>query len=514
MSPEFRVPSSESGVPSAECRVPRKRSRTRYSELGTLLLALVLACPLAAQTPVADSLWVAGDFAAAKHAYELSLHDNPGDVRALYRLAVLASWDNKVDSALALLADAREVEPADPDVRLYQARMFAWKGNYRAAIVRYDSLLVEQPGNRDVRFGRAQARAWSGRYAEAEREFRALIDEHPDDAEALVALAQLRQWQGHTDEAGHYADLALAAAPGDRSARAVQAQVRALRRPRLEVVLGYGHDSDDNNTAWQTVGTSFALGGALRPFASIGAFEASDPVQNGTRLSAEAGATYPAGNASFTAAIGVRRLNNDFGTGRSLGTWRGSMSYRVSPGAGFGVGYAHYSFDETAFLIGNRIDIDEITVDGDAELTPTLTLGVGGGIGLFSDDNRRKSAVLALTQRLAQRFTVGVYGRVMGSDFKGSGYFSPDRFLVGEARGSYTYAVERWEARFSGGLGAQQVGTAGRAQSEWHLESRLARRWSVINEVALAGGFSTSAVSSTTGAFRYYSVSLSARLGL
>jgi tetratricopeptide (TPR) repeat protein len=480
----------------------------------TAVVALLLASPLAAQRAVGDSLWLAGNFAGAKHAYELTLHDDPGSVRALYRLAVLASWDGKVDSALALLHDAREVEPGEPDVRLYEAKMYAWKGDYRAAVIRYDSLLAERPDNRDARFGRAQARAWSGRYQDADREFRALVAADPNDAEALVALAQLRQWQGRTDEAEHYATRALEVAPEDRSAREVRAQIRALRRPRLEAQLGFGHDSDKNNAWWQSVTTSFMAAAGLRTFGSAGVMELSDPVQHGTRLSGEVGATYGIGNLSVTGALGARRLSNEFGSDRSLGTWRTSASYRLSPGAGVGLGYAHYSFDETAFLVGNRIDIDEISADGDAELTPTLSLGVGGGLGFISDDNRRRSFVVALTQRLAQRFTVGVYGRALGYDRKGSGYFAPDRFLVGEARGSYTYGLKQWEGKLSAGVGAQQVGKSGRAQSEWHAEARVARRWATINEVALSGGFSTSAVSSTTGAFRYYTAALSLRVGL
>jgi hypothetical protein len=122
--------------------------------------------------------------------------------------------------------------------------------------------------------------------------------------------------------------------------------------------------------------------------------------------------------------------------------------------------------------------------------------------------------VVSLTQRVARRFTVGLFGRALGYDARGTGYFAPDRFLVGEVRGSYTYGLRRWEARLSGGLGAQQIGQGGRAQSEWHAEARVARRWSVINEVALSGGFSNSAESSTTGAFRYYTAALSLRLGL
>lgn len=498
--------------------IPRSRRSlgmtAMIAALGMTVGGFPLATPSAAQTPVADSLWGAGNFAGARAAYLASLHHNPGNVRALYRLAVLASWDGRVDSALALLRDAREVEPGEPDVRLYEARMYAWKGDYPGSIIRYDSLLRERPDNRDARFGRAQARAWSGRYQEADREFRALADANPRDTEALVALAQLRQWQGRPGEAERYATRALAVAPGDRTAREVRAQVRALRRPRLEVGLGYSHDSDRNTAWWQTVTTSFLAAPGLRTFGSAGAMELSDPVQHGTRLSGEAGATYGTGNLSLTGALGARRLSNRFGTDRSLGTWRAGASYRVSAGAGFGLGYARYSFDETAFLAGNRIDIDEISADGDAELTPTLSLGVGAGIGFVSDNNERRSAVLALTQRVARRFTVGVYGRALGYDRKGSGYFAPDRFLVGEARGSYTYGFRRWEAKLSGGLGAQQVGRSGRAQSEWHAEARVARRWSVSNEVALSGGFSNSAVSSTTGAFRYYTGALSVRVGL
>ncbi len=480
----------------------------------TLVFTSLLVAPVAAQSATADSLWVAGNFPAAQRAYEQKLHDDPGYVRALYRLAVLASWRGGLDSALALLADAREIEPADPDVRLYQAKMFAWKGDYSAAVVRYDSLLAERPDNRDARFGRAQAWAWSGRYQKADRELRALVERDPKDAEALVALAQLRQWQGRTDEAAHFALMALAVAPEDRSAREVQAQVRALRRPRLEIGLGYSHDSDRNNALWQTVATSMMVGPGLRAFAGAGVMELRDRVQQGTRLTGEVGATYGHGNASVTAALGGRRLSNSFGTDRSLGTWRASASYQLSPGAGIGAGYAHYSFDETAFLVGNRIDIDELSMDADAELTPTLSLGVGAGLGFISDGNRRRSVVVALTQRVAQRFTIGVYGRALGFGQAGVGYFAPNRFLVGEARGSYTYGRPRWEAKLSGGVGAQQVARQGRAQSEWHAEARLARRWATIDELALSGGFSTSAVSSTTGAFRYYTAALSLRLGL
>ena len=518
------------------------------SSCFTLLLAMLPALQLAAQIPVADSAWSAGDYHAARIGYELALHDNPGEVRALYRLAVLASWAGKLDSALALLRDAREIEPADPDVRLEEAKILAWDGQFDASILRYDSLLAATPEYHDASIGRAQALAWAGRLREAEESYAALIEKNPGDLDAragrgqvaswrgdltgaansylsalalqpdhvpsLVGMAQVRQWQGRADDARRYASQAIALAPEDRGARDVHAAVRALVRPQLTVQLGWSHDSDKNTLWWQTVGTSIILGNGLRGFGSAGIAEASDPIRSGSRLSAEAGATYDAGNLSVTGALGARNLAPATGSGRAAGTGRTSLSYRIAPTAGIGAGYAHYSFDETAFLLTQDIDIDEVSVDGDVELRRDLSLGYGGSAAWLSDDNHRLAAVMSLSQRLARRWSVGLYGRIFGYGNPGVGYFGPDRFLLGEVRGSYSYGWQRWETRIAGGLGAQQAGKQGNTQTEWHADARLVRRWAVVNEVALSAGFSNSAASSTTGAFRYYTAMLSARLGL
>ncbi len=522
-------------------------SPTRSGWLA-LLLAILPALPLAAQIPVADSAWTVGDYAAARVGYERALHDNPGEVRALYRLAVLASWAGRLDSALALLRDAREIEPADPDVRLEEAKVLAWDGQYAASILRYDSLLAATPDYHDAAIGRAQALAWAGHLSEAEQAYATLIERNPDDMEAragrgqvaswrgdlagavhhyldalarqpdhvpsLVGMAQVRQWQGRPDDAQRYASQAIALAPEDRGAREVQAAIRALVRPQLNLQLGWSHDSDRNTLWWQTVGASIHLGNGLRGFGSTGLAEANDPFRSGTRLSAEAGASYDFGQLSVTGALGARHLAPSGGGGRSTATWRAGFSYRLAPTAGVGMGYGHYSFDETAFLLTRDVDVDEVSLDGDLELRQDLSLGYGGSVAWLSDDNQRKALVVSLTQRLARRWTAGVYGRIFGYDSPGLGYFGPDRFLLGEARGSYTYGWRRWEARIAGGLGAQQVSSQGKTQAEWHGEARLSRRWSTINEVSLSGGISNSAASSTTGAFHYYTAALTARLGL
>jgi tetratricopeptide (TPR) repeat protein len=435
-------------------------------------------------------------------------------VRALYRLGILASWDGRLDSALALLLDAREIEPGEPDVRLHEAIVLTWAGRYRDALVRFDSLIAEIPGWRDPRFGKAQALAWSGREAEADRQLQALIEADPRDTEALVALARMRMWQGRTRDADYYNARALEVAPEDRRARDLQAEVRALRRPRLEMELGVSHDSDRNTAWWQSLRSSFLAGPGLRLFAAAGAYEASDQARNGTRLSGEAGATWDIGRASLTGALGARRLASDLARDRSLATIQLAASYRVAPIASVGAGFAHYSLDETAGLIGGDLDIDEWSADGDLQLHPSLSLGVGAGRASISDDNSRTSAVVNLSWQLPSRFTAGLFGRGMWYDFRGRGYFSPDEFLLGEVRGSYTHGFRRWEARLSGGLGLQKAGSAVATDAEWHAGIRIARRWGVINQVALAGRITNSAISSATGAYRYYTAALTGRLGL
>ncbi len=532
-------------------RTPRKTSTEggrRNAERGTLLLALLVATPLSAQIPAGDSAWARGDYPAARAGYEAALHDNPGAVRALYRLGILAAWDGRLDSALALLRDAREMEPDEPDVRLQLATVLAWKGSYRVALIQWDSLLAQYPTRTDAAHGRARTLAWAGRLTEADRAYarlyandttdldalagrgqaaawrgdfagasrfyREVLTRNPDHLGALVGLAQVLNWQGRPAEAESQVGRALAVAPSDRTALEVQRTVRALRRPRVDLAVGWSRDSDRNSLWWQTVGTSLLLTSGVRGFASAGTAAASDPLRNGTRLSGEAGVTLDRGRVSLTGAFGARHLASDRAADRSLATWRASSRVRVAPAAGLGLGYAHYSFDETALLLGRDLDVDEVSLDADAEPRPGLSLGAGLGGSWLSDDNRRRWVVLAVSQRVASRVTLGVFGRALGYHRRGVGYFTPDRFLVGEARGAYSYGTRGWAVRLSGGLGAQQIGPGARAQSEWHTEARAARRWSVDNEVALSAGVSNSAESSTTGAFRYYTAALAVRLGL
>jgi tetratricopeptide (TPR) repeat protein len=476
---------------------------------------LLFGAPLAAQTAVADSLWGAARYREARDAYTAVLHEDPGSVRALFRLGILAAWDNRLDSALALFRDAREVEPKEPDVRLWEAKVLAWQGEYDAALVRYDSLIAELPARRnEARLARATTLVWAGREREADREYRQLIAENPNDVDALVGMGQLMFWQLRLVEADDYIRRALRVAPEERTGQDLMHQIRALRHPRLDLAVGILHDSDRNTAWWQTASTSLVVATGLRAFGSVGAYEASDPVRSGNRLSAEGGATWNTGNFAVTGALGVRRLSPELGNDRGLGTVRFNGSFRVVPGVSVGAGFARYSIDETAFLLLNALNISEFNAEVDVTLPHDMSLGLGGGLAKTSDHNQRRSLVVAATRQIAQRFTVGTYGRGLWYNFRGTGYFSPDQFLLGEVRGSYTMPVHRWQARLGAGAGVQQAGRGVSTEGEWHVDFRLARRWGTISEVALAGGITNSAISGVSGAFHYYTAALTARIGL
>jgi hypothetical protein len=110
--------------------------------------------------------------------------------------------------------------------------------------------------------------------------------------------------------------------------------------------------------------------------------------------------------------------------------------------------------------------------------------------------------------------SVGLSARSLSYEDRGVDYFSPDRFSVIEGTAGYDLEPRPWGGSVGIGLGAQQVGEGAAAQTEWHLEGRLARRWGVGNRVELFGLITNSALSSTTGAFRYRSAGLTVRLGL
>ena len=481
--------------------------------LGCAAMA-ALAPPAAAQQREGDEAWNQGRYDAARAAYEQVLASDSTAFRANLRMGVMLSWRGRQDSALAFIARARRAEPADLEARLIEAKVLAWDGRHAAAIVRYDSVLAEHPGLIEAELGRARARAWRGDLAGAERGYRAVLAAEPAIADALAGLGYVYHWQGRDGPAEHYARAALAADSANEAGRELRATVRAATRAATEIGAYWSNDSDRNTDFWQTLGVSAPLAPGARLLANVGVLEASDPVRNATRVGGEAGLTWAVGDVQLTAAAGARRLSPDTGSARTSETYRGRISWRPVPRFGLSVAYARYPFDEIASLIERDLDLESLDAGFDATLARGLSIyGSGGGVW-FSDGNHRTNAGAGITQTIHGGFFAGAYGRTLAYERKGVGYFSPDRFHLLEGLAGYNLDRGPWDGRLSGGLGAQQIGRGGVSQSEWHVEARLGRRWGTGNRFDVFGAVTNSAISSTSGAFRYRSAGVSLKLGL
>jgi hypothetical protein len=199
---------------------------------------------------------------------------------------------------------------------------------------------------------------------------------------------------------------------------------------------------------------------------------------------------------------------------RTSATYRGRVSYRPVSPLGLHLGYSRMPFDETAALIERALDMELLEGGFDARPFRGFSLFASGSGIWLSDGNSRSGLAAGINQKVHPRVTLGVFGRTLSYEQRGEGYFSPDRFSVLEGTATYSADTRPWGGSIGGGLGAQQVGEDGEAQVEWHVEGRLGRTWGSGNRVELFGLVTNSAVSSTTGAFRYRSAGLNVRIGL
>jgi hypothetical protein len=282
----------------------------------------------------------------------------------------------------------------------------------------------------------------------------------------------------------------------------------------VETSANWSHDSDGNTSFWQTLDITAPVGAGFALLASANALETSDPVRDATRVGGEAGASWSEGRLQVTGAAGVRRLLPEVAPARTTATYRARLGFRPATPIRLSVGYSRLPFDEIAALIERELDME--LLEGGFDLKPVagLTIYGGGGTLWLSDGNSRASFAAGLNQKVGRKLFVGVFGRTLSYDRRVIGYFSPDRFSVLEGVAGYAHETRTWLVSLSGGLGAQQIGERGAAQTEWHLEGRAGPRWGAGNRIELFGLVTNSAVSSTTGAFRYSSAGVMARLAL
>jgi hypothetical protein len=481
------------------------------------------ASALGAQLPDAEAAFARGDYRTARQMYEHVLALDSLNSRALYRLAVLDSWDGKLRESLARFTKLRRVEPLDEDIMVAQARVLSWDGQTLHAEALYDSVLARSPNRTDALAGRARAVAWSGALNRAERLWRDALTHHPNDPEILIGLAQTLDWEGQPALAESYAARAREAAPSDRSAQDLLDQVRAERASVVSGSVDHADDHDHNQFTAVNGSYNASLAGSLRATLHAVWRRNSDPFLSGTSTGFDVTlARTLSGGASLRAGLGTRSLNPSTGASRTPLVALVGIGFRPASFASVGISYNHTPFDETAVLVQKGLVWDAVSTE--VELSPRANLSITGifDAAWLSDHNRRLLGALAVMQGLGQGggVHVGVYGRIMGyhnSTF-GQGYFTPDRFSVGEARLVYGWRRARWGARIDGGLGVQQVTKSAASQSEYHAGATISRGFRAIDELAITGLFTNSAQGRTgtvtTGSYSYWAVGIRYRRGV
>jgi hypothetical protein len=314
--------------------------------------------------------------------------------------------------------------------------------------------------------------------------------------------------------ARHELNRALALDPTNRQARKLDVDVRAAYRPQLELGMIFLSDSDDNAVWSRTASTSLALADGLRGFINANSAVASDPVRDARLTASELGLVYSHGRFQTTVAAGAHWLASSDAPDRTPSTFRATWSTRLARRTVMGMGYARHPFDDNAALMARDIDVDEL--EASFESSPAERTTVTGGVGgaRLSDGNARRWLMGAVMHQIDARCSVGVYARGLGYDAHGSGYFSPDRFALAEARGGFSYHRSRWESSTRTGLGWQQVGSGSAGQFEWHVEQAASYRWASINQITASIGASNSANSATSGAYSSLTTGLAVRFGI
>ncbi|HZH39532.1 MAG TPA: tetratricopeptide repeat protein [Gemmatimonadales bacterium] len=488
--------------------------------LGVVVVALLvlLPSPGAGQILRADSAFVAGDFAQARTLYEQVLAVDSLNERALWRLALLDSWDNHVDRSLQRFARVRRLDPANTDLMIAHARVLSWAGRTAEAVALYDTALTRDSSRVDALSGRAQSVAWAGDLERAEGLWRKALAGHPDDATLLVGLAQTLYWKGEPGLARAYVDRARAAAPGDASVRDLEKILRAAVRPDFGTSFTGAGDSDNETFYSQDLWLSGALFGDTRATMTAGWRRSADAIHNSSSYGLSGVVAVPASpTVGIRAGLGARYLNAAKTDHTPLSGQLG-VSWQPAPFASLGLGYSHATFDETANLIDAGLKMDDVELSADLDPKPTISVSAGGGATWFSDANRRFSGVLAVLGGLGHGVSAGMYGRMLGYRGQRPGlYFAPNRFTVAEARAIYNLRRGGWGLRADGGVGSQQInpmsGTTGPWLFEWHLAATLSHSWNA-GEITLQGLYTNSAGSNTVGAFRYHAITLGFHQGL
>jgi YaiO family outer membrane protein len=154
-----------------------------------------------------------GDLGIATAALERAIIFRPNSVDALYLLGMVLAYQDRIPEALVKLRRARDLDPANDEVRLGLARVLGWSGKTSAAEREVSVVLERQPGNSEARLLKARFAYYQDRLAEAEETLEPVLQNEPENLEALELMGDVKLSAGEAQAAQDFYRRAFDVAP-------------------------------------------------------------------------------------------------------------------------------------------------------------------------------------------------------------------------------------------------------------------------------------------------------------
>jgi YaiO family outer membrane protein len=138
----------------------------------------------------------AGDFETAAEELERALAVRPDSIDALYLLGMVEAYRKRYPDALARLRRARDLDPANDDVRLGLARVLSWSGDHVAAEWEVSVVLDRRPDNAEAQMLKARLVYYQGGLGEAEARLGAILERDPGNLAALELMGDVKSAGG------------------------------------------------------------------------------------------------------------------------------------------------------------------------------------------------------------------------------------------------------------------------------------------------------------------------------
>ncbi len=416
----------------------------------------------------------AGNYSESLVTYDRILSENPDmeNVRQRARVLVLdQQYQTAADEYSRVLAN----DPSDRDALVGLGRALSWTAQYDSANVVYGRVLAADPTDLDARRGSAQIATWDGNVKGGEALWRGVVETNPDDVQALLGLSSNLRIQGRNRAARDVLDRVETLEPGNPAARDARALNERAIAASVSPSYSFVTDSDDNEIHTVALSASvqvsdpveLRIGGSLRDLSQTnfgldervltGQVSLNVRTTTGWSLSGGVGAWQPDSDDADPIATVTAGLSSP-----PWGVARASLSFQKT------------AYDVTALVSQNRVDLNEIRLDGSVRMGPRATLAgnVSGANFDGTEGNTRILGGARLNVQVQPWLVMGPAMRAFSFEKDlDDGYWDPDSYVLVEAPLALAPAEGELIPRLEVSPGFQRIDD--RMTSGWDFSIRL-----------------------------------------